>query len=93
MADRYKTARGAVLDGFIAPVVELLNAADAAVADAMDRAEWAETRYSVLHEQRGFDEPDFSARIALSQLWELLGAKDQTAAVDRLRDLLEKSTF
>ncbi|TXH17846.1 MAG: hypothetical protein E6R03_03220 [Hyphomicrobiaceae bacterium] len=86
---RYMHARQRMESALINPATELLEAAHAIVQNAEDRANRAEVRCSVLLEQRGFNEPDFSARIALSQLWEMLGAKDQTQACANLRALIE----
>jgi len=57
------------------------------IKEAEQKAAKAETALSVLRAQK-FDGPDFAPRIALSEIWKLLGAENQTEAMFRLRELL-----
>lgn len=72
------------------PAVELMQAATAAVEEAERRAKQAETHLEVMTPvwQHG---PDFGARLALSEIWAILGVKDQTGAMARLRELLAEA--
>lgn len=84
----YSEARAAVIDKFVSPLVEFIEVTDLRMENAERRATEAEEAFDVLRDQRGLNEPDFVPRIALSQIWELLGVGHQTAAIDRLKGLL-----
>jgi len=43
--------------------------------------------------KRECDGGDFTARVALTQIWELLGVDNQTAAMAKLRDMVEVMNF
>ena len=92
---RYARAKERVEERLLNPVTELLEAAAACVAEA--RLEARETR-EMLEELRPVwaqgrtsdGEAAQSSANALASLWALLGVTDQTAAVERLKALLER---
>lgn len=63
-----------------------IDAYQCRIADAERRAREAQTELEVVRGYK-FDTPDFSAKIALTQLWDALGVRDQTAAMQKLREL------
>lgn len=71
------------------PAVALMEAATAAVQEAERRAKQAETHLEVMTPvwQHG---PGFASRLALSELWAALGAKNQTEAMQRVRTLIQR---
>lgn len=56
------------------------------VATAEQRAEEAELQVSLLLNMNASE--DFATRVALLEIWTLLGASNQTAAMEKLRELL-----
>ncbi len=62
------------------------------IKEAEQKAAEAEARLEIVRSYK-LDGPDFAPRIALTQMWDALGASDQTAAMIRLRQLLEISEF
>lgn len=90
---RYMHARQAIQAKFIDPAQELLSAASDLVKDAEGRAIAANAELEALrpHWAQGYTSDSIAAQcsfMALSELWFLLGTKDQTSAVARLRDLI-----
>lgn len=93
---------GVLAAGFVKPVDAADRAYDIAdamlvkieayqcrIADAERRAREAKTELEVVRGYR-FDTPDFSAKIALTQIWDALGVSDQTAAMQKLRQITQQ---
>lgn len=62
------------------------------IKEAEKLAAEAETRLEVMRAYK-FDGPDFSARIALIEIWEILGVNNQTHAMQDLRNMIEIRNF
>lgn len=91
---RFTQARDTVRARMADPMVELLDAAQAAVVEANQRADRAETALEVLrpHWAQDLTSDSMAAQAfasALSTLWGLLKVDNQTEAVARLKALLE----
>lgn len=94
---RYMHARDRVQRSMIDPATELLAATRELVGEARQRAEQAEAALESFrpHWAQGYTDDSMAAQAAttaLSQLWELLYAKDQTQAVTNLRRLIAGDT-
>lgn len=57
------------------------------IKEAEKLAAESETRLNIMRQYK-FEGPDFVARIALSQIWDMLDVTDQTAAVTKLKNIL-----
>ena len=80
-------------EAHLKPALDLMLAANAAVEDAERRAVEAEATLEALRPvwAQGWTSDSQAAQAssnALSELWELLGATNQTVALERLRNLL-----
>lgn len=87
---RYMRARDRMMLLHVTPATELLDATRALVDEHKAKAaeaEKIETKISVLLNMN--EDGNFTVRVALMQIWEALGVKDQTAAMQKLRDLQE----
>ena len=90
---RYSIARDRVKSVFIAPLAELLEATEYLVAEERLAAKQSREASEALRPvwAQGWTSDSSAAQAsaaALSELWQLLGAENQTAAMDKLRHLL-----
>ena len=86
---RYMHARQRVESMMLNPAKELLEATAALIQDHKAKAaeaEKLEIRVDALLNMN--EDGQFPARVALLQIWEFLGVNNQTAAMQKLRDLL-----
>ena len=96
---RFDAAKRALKNSHLDPVVELMEAANALVEHAEERATRAETVMETLRPvwAQGWTDDGVAAQAsasALAGLWQMLGVNNQTDAVERLGALIhqEQST-
>ena len=90
----YIKAKEALVSIQVTPVMLLIERCNAAIDAAEKRATAAEVMLEGMRPvwAQGWTSDSQAAQassIALSELWELLEVKDQTAAIERLKSLLE----
>lgn len=90
---RYADASENVRNKFLDPITGLLKATAAFCEDANQRASRAETTLEVLRPvwAQGYTSDSQAAQAtanALAEIWQILGVDNQTAAMQRLRDIL-----
>lgn len=85
---RYMRARDRMMLSHVTPATELLDATRALVDEHKAKAaeaEKLEIQVSVLLNMN--EDGQFGPRTALMQIWEALGVKDQTAAMQQLEQM------
>jgi hypothetical protein len=89
---RFEEAKAHVKHHHFDPILELMNAANQAVDNAERRAIQAEATLEAMrpHWAQGYTSDSMAAQAkttALSEIWEFLNVKNQTAAMAKLREL------
>lgn len=95
---RYTQARDRVVATHLDPIRELMEATRELIAEANRERDDALDRYNVLDKElrpvwaQGWTNESTAAQAsagALAELWQMLGAQNQTEAVERLQGLID----